>query len=85
MTAPDLRDPVRTYTPEEEAQLARTLRDLTGQLFEGGLRARRADVALLQDLHGTLFAGVRDHAGRIRRSDFGQEFLSFVGSGNSGE
>jgi Fic family protein len=77
VTSSDLRDPVRTYTPEEDERLARNLRELTQRLYEGEFRNRRVDVALLQDLHRALFAGVRDHAGRIRRSDFGQEFLSF--------
>jgi fido (protein-threonine AMPylation protein) len=73
----DRPDPVRTFTAEENERLASNLREVTRRLFRGEFRDRRADLALLQALHGATFGGVRDHAGRIRRADFGQEFLSF--------
>ncbi len=70
-------DPIRRYTPEEDERLAVQLRAITAQVYRAELSGRRAELALLQDLHLALFSGVRGHAGRIRQSGFGQEHLSF--------
>lgn len=35
------------------------------------------DVRLIEELHRSLFEGVRDHAGRVRRRGYGSERLTF--------
>ena len=77
MSPTAFQDPVRAFTPEEDERLALNLRRVTDAVFHGALNDRQPDTALLQDLHRAIFDGVRDHAGRIRRSDFGQEHLAF--------
>lgn len=70
-------DPVRRYTPEEDERLAHQLHSVTSRVYRGELTTRRVDLALLQDFHRALFEGVRSHAGQIRRTGFGQEYLGF--------
>jgi fido (protein-threonine AMPylation protein) len=70
-------DPVRDYTPEEQRALTEQLVRITAAVHRGDLRARRLDLALLQDLHRALFGGVRGHAGKPRAPGFGAERLVF--------
>lgn len=70
-------DHVRTYTPGEEEQLALNLRGVQRDVYRGEYHAAPVGVPLLCELHGRLFAGVRGHAGRHRRADFGSEVLDF--------
>jgi fido (protein-threonine AMPylation protein) len=67
----------RRYSDAEERRLADQLDLLTQRLYAGEFRAFTPGIALLCAFHGELFRGVRDHAGRIRNSDFGQETLTF--------
>lgn len=70
-------DWVRQYSEIEEQQLARNLYALTQAVHDGVYRGRRLDLAFLGELHRGLFSGVRDHAGRHRRRDYGTEYLTF--------
>jgi fido (protein-threonine AMPylation protein) len=71
-----MSDP-RTYTEAEERRLASQLRSITERMYAGDFESVRTDLELLRRFHAELFAGVRDHAGRIRSTDFGQEYLTF--------
>lgn len=70
-------DPVRTYTPEEEEALTRNLHALLERVHEGAFSTQPLGPSLLASLHREIFAGVRDHAGRLRSVDFGSEYLTF--------
>jgi len=70
-------DPVRTYSLEEQAQLTEHLHAVTQRVHAGELRDRPLNIEVLCALHAALFSDVRDHAGRIRRSGFGSEYLTF--------
>ncbi len=69
-------DPTRRYSAEEEERLARQLYAIAEKVDRGQLMDRPADPGLLLEFHGTLFSGVRDHAGQCRKSGFGQEHLT---------
>ena len=70
-------DPTRVYTEAEQQRLTRNLVALTSLVHDGVFSARRFDVGLLQELHATLFDGVRSHSGRHRERGFGSERLTF--------
>lgn len=65
------------YSDEEQQRLALNLLALSEQIHRGGTRDRPANLELLCWMHAQLFAGVRDHAGQIRRAGFGSSFLTF--------
>src|SRR5690242_6585212 len=73
----DPSDPVRTYTEAEEKRLALQLRALNADVHAGSFRNCAFDPAWLCECHRRLFDGVRDHAGRTRRRDYGDERLTF--------
>ena len=75
MTGPS-RD-VPHYTEDEQRRLALNLAELLEQIHAGKLLDRHATLDLLCFLHRSLFNGVRDHAGQIRRPGFGSEYLWF--------
>lgn len=70
-------DPQREYTDDEQAALAVNLFGLSQQIHKGELTERAPTLDLLCWMHGQLFGGVRDHAGKIRRSGFGSPVLTF--------
>lgn len=70
-------DPVRTYTREEEVRLSANLLDLTTKVHAGEFSKRRVSLQLFDELHHSLFVGVRGHAGRHRHRSFGSERLVF--------
>ncbi len=72
-----LRDPIREYTEEEKQRLTVQLRDVTLRVATGVFLERPLDVRLIEELHRSLFEGVRDHAGRVRRRGYGSERLTF--------
>lgn len=65
------------YSEAQNQQLSQNLgalyRDITGGLFS----STRVDLTLLEDLHARLFRDVTDHVGRIRRHNWGSEYLVF--------
>jgi fido (protein-threonine AMPylation protein) len=75
MTIEDVEDHVRKYTLAEEQQLALQLRTITEACHAGSLWPISVD--LLREVHRQLFAGVRDHAGRLRARAFADEYLTF--------
>jgi fido (protein-threonine AMPylation protein) len=70
-------DPLRTYTQAEDKRLAKNLEKLTAAVHRGEYSTRLLDQALLCEVHGALFEGVRAHAGRTRRQHHGSERLIF--------
>lgn len=72
-----MSDPLRTYTREEEETLALNLKRVSEQVHRGTLRDSEVNLTLLCMLHEHLFQGVRSHAGRVRRRDWGTEHLIF--------
>lgn len=71
------QDPSRIYTSEEEERLALQLQRMVIEVHGGTRRSDSATEALLCKFHGRLFAGVRGHAGIIRKHDFGSETLIY--------
>ena len=69
-------DPTRFYTEAEKAQLSVNLDGLL-QHVHAGKELAPFSLQLILAFHRTLFAGVRDHAGKHRRFDFGAEHLTF--------
>jgi fido (protein-threonine AMPylation protein) len=65
------------YTAEENEQLTLHLEALTTKVHAGVFSDRPITGDLLRELHGALFDGVRDHAGRTRSATFGHEYLTF--------
>jgi Fic family protein len=72
-----MNDPTRTYSFDEEKTLALNLLAVARQIHMGMWKTRQANVFLLCELHQALFKGVRGHAGRYRREDWGSEHLVF--------
>lgn len=71
------RDDERTFSSLERDTLSERLADLMKRVAGNGFAEAEIGVDLLVDLHRTLFEGVRDHAGRVRRPGWGQEALTF--------
>jgi fido (protein-threonine AMPylation protein) len=71
------RDPVRTYSPEEQRALTSNLVAIARAIHAGDTRSWPLTVALLCEFHRALFAGVREHAGRIRTKGRGTPVLFF--------
>lgn len=70
-------DPLRTYSADEQARLTRNLLSLEEAVERGEFSNRRVDCRLIEELHSGLFAGVRDHGGKMRARGWGQEHLAF--------
>jgi fido (protein-threonine AMPylation protein) len=70
-------DPIREYLPEEERKLTANLLALARRVHEGTFSSARVGRELLCDLHGAIFQGVRNHAGRPRARGYGSEYLVF--------
>jgi fido (protein-threonine AMPylation protein) len=66
-------DPARSYTPEQERTLSVRLKTLLEAIYHGKLSAVSFTVALLQNWHHMLFEGIKDHAGRLRSRNFGDD------------
>lgn len=70
-------DLVPQYTADEERALTANLERLLGDICLRGQVDAPLGIPLLRQLHAAIFAGVRDHAGRIRTASFGTEYLTF--------
>lgn len=70
-------DSSRTYTPEEDARLAKQLAAVTFDVHRGTYAAAEINLRWFHEIHRRLFDGVRDHAGKSRARDFGSERLTF--------
>lgn len=70
-------DPLRTYTPAEEQRLTSNLAEAAKAVHGGAYSGHRLTVQLLQELHASLFGGVRSHAGKYRDRGVGAEHLEF--------
>lgn len=68
---------VPVYDQEELEELQRRYGEIQKVIAEGRLSNRPVNIPLLQDLHRSLFEGIRGHAGRIRQKGFGSERLTF--------
>ncbi len=69
-------DPERIFNPAEQEELTRKLLRLNEEInsSEGDVDYDRR---FIQKLHLRLFSGIRDHAGRFRNRDYGEEYLIF--------
>lgn len=72
-----MSDDHREYTEDENRELTVRLVAVTTEIHSGVFSTRDVDVALLVDLHGALFDGIRAHAGKCRGRVFGAEHLQF--------
>lgn len=70
-------DPEWVYSSDEQRALTTNLFALSRRIHAGDFSEQVLAEGLLCELHRTLFAGVRDHAGRIRSKSFGSERLVF--------
>lgn len=70
-------DPEREYSTEEVERLSANLHRLFDGVHSGVFSEFSVDIRLLESLHRNIFAGVRGHAGRIRGSGTGSEYLTF--------
>ncbi len=70
-------DPIRRYTKDEEILLTANLMALSYKVRNRECSNTTLSTALICALHAGLFNGVRSHAGKVRRKDFGSEFLVF--------
>lgn len=70
-------DRSREYTEQEERRLAENLEAIATYVAAAKYSDRSLAVVLIQEIHATLFHGVRSHAGRPRGPDFGTEVLTF--------
>jgi len=77
VTLEEVPDRAPQYTPEEEQTLTGHLLALTERVDRGDFSKELITPRLLCALHGALFQGVRDHAGKIRKRGFGSERLTF--------
>ncbi len=70
-------DPIRDFNDAEKTRLTRNLAELTRAVrhFHSGISEYSIDI--IRFWHGQLFEGVRDHAGRFRSRDYGEEVLNF--------
>jgi Fic family protein len=69
-------DPERTFSEEEQHQLSRHLYSAAEDLRKRASQ-RPYSLDLLRQWHYTIFAGVRNHAGKFRGDGFGDEMLVF--------
>lgn len=70
-------DPERVFSEEEERRLTLNLEDLVLRVRVDDCRSSDYTIHLFQSWHQHLFSGVRDHAGRYRSRDYGEDILNF--------
>ena len=77
MISDDGPDPLRNFSSHEQKTLTAALRQLTTEIHEGLWSSVPLSTNLIRQIHSRFFSGVRDHAGRIRERDWGDEYLTF--------
>jgi Fic family protein len=65
------------YSSNEKSLLTQQLRKITERVRLQDSNTREYSIHLVREWHEQLFTGVRDHAGRYRTTDYGEEFLTF--------
>ncbi len=70
-------DPIRNFSTKEEEILTRNLLKLTQAINNPIVLSFEYNSKFVCNLHYELFNGVRDHAGKCRNKDYGEEFLVF--------
>src|SRR6266498_5052771 len=70
-------DPIRQYSGLEEKILTHHLIQITEQVRKIDSKTEVYSVELICRWHRQLFNGVRDHAGRYRNADYGEDRLNF--------
>lgn len=70
-------DPIRKYTPTEEELLTQNLFNITKRVRIVDCKNNSYSIKLICDWHEHFFYGVREHAGRYRTADYGEERLIF--------
>lgn len=70
-------DPIRQYTELEKTILTRHLLEIAEQVRRIDSKTKDYSITLVCSWHKQLFNGVRDHAGRYRSADYGEDRLTF--------
>ena len=70
-------DPIRKYTDSENSALTNNLKEVTEQVRKVDSKQQDYSFRLVCQWHEKFFSGVRDHAGRPRSDDYGEEYLNF--------
>ena len=70
-------DPIRQFTVPEERNLTRNLSALTRNVRLVDSKTNIYSIGLIRSWHSKLFDGVREHAGRFRSNDYGENILNF--------
>lgn len=70
-------DPIRQFSDAEEKQLTRNLLSISRNIRLTESKAEGYRISLFQTWHLRLFNGIRDHAGRFRANDYGENILNF--------
>ncbi len=70
-------DPIRHYSTQEEQRLANHLLMLVEQVRLVDCKAKEYSIDLICGWHKLLFERIRDHAGRYRSADYGEDHLTF--------
>lgn len=73
----DDEDPVRIFNADEQNKLTRNLYEISTIIRTIDCRIQAYSIDLICSWHKHLFAGVRDHAGRYRTADYGEDRLTF--------
>lgn len=70
-------DPIRQYSRLEKLVLTRKLLRITEGVRRVDSKSEEFSIELVCRWHQQLFNGVRDHAGRYRTADYGEDRLTF--------
>lgn len=73
----DDEDPVRIFNAAEQNKLTHNLYELSTSIRAVDSHEKAYSVDLICSWHRNLFDGVRDHAGRYRTIDYGEDRLTF--------
>jgi Fic family protein len=70
-------DPIRKYTDVESSRLTKNILALSERIRSDDCKTKSYSTNLICSWHRQLFDGVRDHAGRHRNKDYGEDRLTF--------
>ena len=73
----DEEDPIRIFNDIEKLRLTRNLFEISRSIRATDSKTKDYSISLICSWHKSLFDGVRDHAGRYRTTDYGEERLTF--------
>ncbi len=70
-------DPIRQFTAAEERKLTQNLARLIRAIRFEDSKSKNYSIDLISFWHSQLFNEVREHAGRFRSRDYGEDILNF--------